>query len=304
MYIIKHKAIFFTISALLVVGSILLIAVYGLNLGSDFKGGTVLEVAYAKNRPDPNLLRSMLAPLNLGNYSLQSTDNASYVIKLKPITEDERVAIVNTLSAGGANQDFQVKSYSSVGPSVGQELATKGVIAVILVVLLIVIFIAFAFRKVSRPVASWKYGLMAIIALIHDITIPTGVVAYLGRFRGVEIDALFITALLTILGLSVSDTIVVFDRIRENLRNRLGKTFEETVGMSLDETITRSLITSLTVIFVLLVLLFFGGESTRNFALVLTLGMFFGTYSSIFIASPLLVVAYNWQERKKLKIRN
>ncbi len=258
-----------------------------------------MEVAYAKNRPDPNLLNSMLAPLTLGNYSLQSAGNDGYILKLKPITEDERVAIINALSANGANQDFQVKSFSSVGPSVGQELATKGIIAVVLVVLLIIIFIAFAFRHVSRPVASWKYGLLAVVALLHDITIPTGVFAYLGHFQGIEIDALFITALLTILGLSVSDTIVVFDRIRENLKNRIGSTFEETVGLSLDETITRSLITSMTVIFVLLVLLFFGGESTRNFALVLTIGMFFGTYSSIFIASPLLVVTYNWQERKR-----
>ena len=297
MFIIKHKAIFFTISILLVIGSLIFIAIYGLNLGSDFTGGTVLEVAYAKNRPDPNLLRSILAPLNLGNYSLQSAGSDGYIIKLKPITEEERVSIVDALSANGANQDFQVKSFSSVGPSVGQELATKGLIAVTLVVLLIILFIAFAFRKISYPVASWKFGLIAIIALIHDITIPTGVFAYLGHFREVEIDALFITALLTILGLSVSDTIVVFDRIRENLKNRVGRTFEETVGMSLDQTITRSLITSLTIISILLVLLFFGGESTRNFALVLTLGMFFGTYSSIFIASPLLVVAYNWQAK-------
>ncbi|MEK7477995.1 MAG: protein translocase subunit SecF [Patescibacteria group bacterium] len=297
MFIIKHKAIFFTISILLVIGSLIFIAIYGLNLGSDFTGGTALEVAYAKNRPDPNLLRSILAPLNLGNYSLQSAGSDGYIIKLKPITEEERVSIVDALSANGANQDFQVKSFSSVGPSVGQELATKGLIAVTLVVLLIILFIAFAFRKISYPVASWKFGLIAIIALIHDITIPTGVFAYLGHFREVEIDALFITALLTILGLSVSDTIVVFDRIRENLKNRVGRTFEETVGMSLDQTITRSLITSLTIISILLVLLFFGGESTRNFALVLTLGMFFGTYSSIFIASPLLVVVYNWQAK-------
>jgi preprotein translocase subunit SecF len=176
----------------------------------------------------------------------------------------------------------------------GAELARKGMMALGLSVLFIIIYIAFAFRAVSRPVSSWKYGLIAIAALIHDVVIPTGVFAILGHFYGVEIDSLFLTALLTIFGLSISDTIVVFDRIRENLKKHRTEPFAETVGKSLEETFVRSLNTSLTVILALLALLLFGGQPTRYFALALTIGMIVGTYSSIFIASPLLVV---WGKR-------
>jgi preprotein translocase subunit SecF len=215
------------------------------------------------------------------------------------LTENERQSVISALSASSTVGVFQVKRFSSIGPSVGAELANRGIVALIGVALLIVLFVAFAFRHVSRPVKSWKYGLIAVLALLHDVTIPLGIFAYLGSKYGSEIDALFLTALLTIMALSVSDTIVVFDRIRENLKNKLGNSFKETVGISIDETFTRSLITSLTVIFVLLVLFFFGSPTTRDFALVLTLGMFFGTYSSIFLASPLLVTVYGWQEGKK-----
>ncbi len=298
MFIIKHKAIFFTISIILVVVSIIPIILFGLKLGTDFTGGTIIEFAYQGGRPTGEAVRQQIDPLSLGNYSLQAAGDTGYILKLKPLSEVERVAVLNALSDNGNNQNFSQKRFSSIGPSVGQELANRGLIAVGLVTLLIICYIAVAFRGVTRPVSSWKYGLVAIVALIHDLTIPTGVFAYLGHYKGTEIDALFITALLTILGLSVSDTIVVFDRIRENLKKKIGQTFSETVGRSLDETITRSLVTSLTIIFVLLVLLFFGGSSTRDFALVLTIGMFFGTYSSIFLASPLLVYIHERREKK------
>jgi preprotein translocase subunit SecF len=313
MFIIKHKNIFILISAVLVIGALVPIILYGLNLGTDFTGGTIVEVTYGQNGPDKAAVAERVKVAGIDTSSIQTAGENGYLIKMKPITEEERVTLLSSLagtasssassSIAAAGTGFQVKRFSSIGPSVGAELARKGIIALVVVCLLIISYIAFAFRHVSRPVSSWKYGLMAVVALIHDVTIPTGVFAYLGHTKGTEVDALFLTALLTILALSVSDTIVVFDRIRENIKNKIAGTFAETVGVSLDETINRSLITSLTVIFVLLVLFFFGSPTTRDFALVLSLGMFFGTYSSIFLASPLLVTAYNRQEAGKLNAK-
>ena len=190
-----------------------------------------------------------------------------------------------------------------MGPVIGAELRQKELIAIALVILCIVLFIAFVFRKISEPVSSWKYGLVAIITLIHDIAIPSGVFALLVHYRAAEIDILFTTALLAILGISLNDTIVVFDRIRENLRRnremRGKETFEETVGKSLQQTYIRSFNTSFTVILVLLSLFLIGGETTKNFALTLLVGMVAGTYSSIFLASPLLVILNNLQSKNK-----
>lgn len=301
MFIIKHKNIFLAISAILVVVSLVPIFLYGLNLGTDFTGGSVIEVAYSQNMPSKEEVSNRVMSIGLETPVVQTAGTSGYLVKVKPITEDQRVSLIASLAGSSTPETFQVKRFSTVGPSVGAELAQKGLIALAGVIFFIILFIAFAFRHVSRPVKSWKFGLMAVIALIHDVTIPTGVFAYLGHTRGVEIDSLFLTALLTIMALSVSDTIVVFDRIRENLKNKIAGTFEETVGVSLSETFARSLITSMTVIFVLLVLFFFGSASTQNFALVLVIGMFFGTYSSIFLASPLLVLSYEWQEKKKTK---
>jgi preprotein translocase subunit SecF len=193
-------------------------------------------------------------------------------------------------------------SFNSVGPSVGKELTRKAILAVILISIAIICFIAFAFRKVSKPISSWKYGIIAIVTLLHDVAIPVGLFVILSHFYGAEVDSLFVVAVLTILGLSVSDTIVIFDRIRENLRNQanVSKTnFNEVVGKSLEQSYIRSICTSMTVILVLLSLYFFGPESTKYFALMLTAGMFFGTYSSIFLASPLLVWVEEWQKSKK-----
>jgi len=191
---------------------------------------------------------------------------------------------------------FEELKFESVGPIIGNELKQKSVYALIIVMLAIIVYIAYAFRQVSYPVESWKYGVSAIIALIHDVTIVLGVFAVLGHFAGIQIDAYFITALLTLLGFSVHDTIVTFDRIRENLHRKQDKTFEEVVNISVNETIVRSLNTSLLTAFVLLAVFLFGGESVKYFVLALLLGIIAGTYSSIFIASPLLIEIY---KRKK-----
>lgn len=203
------------------------------------------------------------------------------------------------LSNNGA-VELEEKSFNSIGPSVGRELTRKAIVAIILVSLAIIFFIAFAFRGVSKPVSSWRYGLIAIVTLLHDVIIPIGIFTALSRFYGVEVDTLFVVAALTILGLSVSDTIVIFDRVRENLKDesKAKMKFGDVVGMSLEQSFTRSLSTSLTTFLVLVALMIFGPESTRYFAIMLGAGMFFGTYSSLFVASPLLVLTEEWQGRK------
>ncbi len=297
MFVIKYRKIFYTISGLLVLASLFSIFYFGLNLGIDFKGGSIVEINYTTTRPDINKVREAVTALNLGPVAVQSTGETGIIFRLREVSDTEKGTLLSAASLASTSPLTEVKS-SIIGPALGRELAQKGLIAIVIVSLLIILFIALAFRHVSKPVASWKYGLIAIATLIHDITIPTGVFAYLGATRGTEIDALFITAILTILGLSVNDTIVVFDRIRENLRLRIAPYFEDTVGTSLSQTFTRSINTSLTVILVLLCLYFFGGPTTKDFALVLVIGMIVGTYSSIFIASPLLVTWQKWSEKR------
>lgn len=285
MFIIKNKKVFVTISAILVSLSIFSIAYFGLNLGIDFKGGSQLEVEYTGVRPDQKLIEDNVRNLSLGEAVVQPVGETGYSIKTRDITDPERTTLMSALGENAVE-----KSFTSIGPSVGKELVRKSIITFILVALGIILFIAFSFRKVSKPVSSWKYGLIAIVALIHDVIISAGVFAFLGFLTGAEVDTLFVVAILTVLGLSVSDTIVVFDRIRENIKGGHFKVFEETVGKSISQVYTRSIATSSTVIIVLLALVFFGPSSTKIFAIMLTAGMFFGTYSSIFLASPLLVL--------------
>ena len=293
MFIIKHKKIFVTISAILVSLSIASIIFFGLNFGIDFKGGSLLEVEYTDVRPEQKLVENTIRELSIGEVLIQPMGESGYSIKTRDITEPERLKIMESLGSEATE-----KSFTSIGPSVGAELVRKSIISFILVALGIIFWIAFSFRKVSKPVSSWKYGFIAIIALIHDITISAGVFALLGYITGAEVDTLFVVAILTILGLSVSDTIVVFDRIRENIRIGHFKTFEETVGKSINQVYSRSIATSSTVIIALLALVFFGPESTKVFALMLAAGMCIGTYASIFLASPLLVLFNNIQGKK------
>ncbi len=295
MWIIRNKKIFLTISAILVGGSIVLIATFGLKRGIDFKGGSLLELSFSE-RPAQTLISETLKEFEVGA-TIQETGETGVLIKMRTISEEERKNITDTILK--TYEGAEVKNFTSIGPSVGKELTRKAIISIILVCLAIVLFIAYAFRKVSKPVSSWKYGLIAITTLVHDILIPAGLFAVLGKVTGAEVDSLFVVALLTVLGLSVSDTIVVFDRIRENLRERKkDQSFEDVVGQSISQTFTRSINTSLTVILALLALFFFGPETTKNFALVLITGMFFGTYSSIFVASPLLTLVEKWQSKK------
>ncbi len=283
---------------MLIVGaSILATIVFGVRIGIDFKGGSQLEITYPESRPEQVTVEDTVAKLGLTPVHVQSVGDKGYSIKTQAIDEKQHEALVAALALNGSK--VEEVSFNSIGPSVGTELTRKALIAIVIVIIWIVLYIAFAFRKVSQPVASWKYGVIAIATLVHDIAIPTGLFAILGKLQGTELDVLFVTALLTVLGLSVSDTIVVFDRIRENIKKHHGDTFESIVGRSIKETFTRSISTSLTVILALLALYLFGPVTTKDFALVLITGMFFGTYSSIFVASPLLVTLEKWQSKKK-----
>jgi len=298
MFVIKNKKIFISISAILILLSIASLFIFGLRIGIDFKGGALTEVVYETSRPVQADLDAAFKSLDFGSVLIQPTGELGYIVKSLDLNEAEHSLLLKTLSQDGKSP-LEEKSFNSIGPSVGRELTRKAIIAIILVSLGIILFITFAFRKVSRPVSSWKYGLMAVISLLHDVIIPVGLFSLLSYFYGAEVDTLFVVAVLTILGLSVSDTIVIFDRIRENLKNRIENSFSETIGKSLNQSYMRSIFTSLTIIIVLLCLFFFGPESTKYFALMLTAGMFFGTYSSIFLASPLLALIEEWQSKKK-----
>lgn len=295
MFIIKYKSIFLSFSAVLVVASLVLIGMYGLKLGIDFKGGAITEVIYTNTVPGADEIRNSFKNVGLGEVIVQPTDAKTFLIKSKDIAEKDRPLLGRALSIDNTFA-YQEKSFSSVGPSVGKELTRKALIAITLVLITIALFITWSFRGVSYPVASWKYGAITILTLIHDIVIPVGLYAWLGHQYGAEVDTLFVIALLTIVGIAISDRIVVFDRIRENLKLRVSPHFPETVGMSLTQTFARSINTSLTVIAVLVALFFFGPEPTKYFALILTVGMIVGTYSSIFVASPILTIIERWQK--------
>lgn len=294
MFIVTYRKIFFAISAILVVVSLAMVLTRGLHFGIDFKGGSLTEVSYQTTRPEIFELQSAVTSLNLGDVRIQPAGERDAIIRTKNLTQDEYTALLSALSLDKKSV-LEEKRFTSIGPVVGKELRSRAWVAIVLVILAIVLFIAFAFRHVSEPVASWKYGLIIVIALLHDIIIPTGVVAFLGK----DIDTLFIIALLSIMGLSVHDSIVVFDRVRENLRLKKWREFTETVGRSLEQTFVRSINTSLTIILVLIALYIFGPASTKDFSFILLIGMFFGTYSSIFLGSPLLVTVKEWQDKKK-----
>jgi preprotein translocase subunit SecF len=302
MFIITYKKFFLGFSVFLVALSIVSVSVFGLKRGIEFTGGSALQVTYTTARPEATVVADALTKAGFSGSLVQSVGAVDMSIKTSSLTEAQREALLTTLKTFGTLDE---KSFTSIGPSVGQELARKAMISIVLVILAIVSFIAYAFRHVSRPVSSWKYGTIAIVALVHDVIIPTGFFALMSHFAHIEMDTLFVVAILTVLALSVSDTIVVFDRIRENLeinkRASSKEDFSVTVGRSLSQSFTRSLNTSLTVILVLLALVFWGPVSTKYFALMLTVGMFFGTYSSIFLASPLLVVLQQWSDRKGKK---
>jgi len=297
--IIQKRKIWIGISIVLFVTAIYFISAWGLKLGIDFTGGSLLEVKFGANKPNVVEVSEAVKDLKLNSLSVQPSEN-SFILRFQDNSEETHQKVLASLqklnnSKNKADNNLEELNFTAIGPSVGQELQKKAVYSIILVLLAISLYISYAFRKVSKPIASWKYGVVTLIALFHDTIIVIGFFALLGKFWGVEVNTSFVAAVLTVLGFSVHDTIVVFDRIRENLP-KSADDFENTINRSVNQTLTRSINTSMTVMFVLLSIVLFGGESIRYFALALFVGIFFGTYSSIFLASPLLVV---WNNLKK-----
>lgn len=303
MLIVRYRKIFFAISIILIAVSLYGIFKYGFRESIDFKGGSITEVSFPEGRPDKALVESHIGGLGFGGFSVRPSEGDRYIIRTQELSASDREALINTLSSNGAEK-IVVERSNTIGPVAGSELKSKAYKAILVVILMIVLFITFAFRKVSKPVASWKYGLAAIIALTHDVIIPTGVFVFLGHYFGTEIDLLFVTGILAILGYSVHDTIVVFDRVRENLKHNqhAGKKedFETTVGVSVNQTFGRSINTSLTIFITLLALYLIGSSATKDFALLLLIGVVAGTYSSIFVASPLLVTFQKFQKKTEV----
>jgi len=295
--ITKFRKLYFIFSGALIAASIFALAFWGLRLGIDFKGGSLLFGEFSQKTPSQEEILAIAKPLDLGELSVQPSGEREVILRFKEIDEAKHQQLLAGLNKMGGG--FQEKSFESIGPSIGRELSANAFKAIALVLVLIVAYIAIAFRKVSRPLASWKYGVAALVALFHDVIIPLGLFAVLGRFYNIEISSGFIAAILTVLGYSVHDSIIVFDRIRENLIKHQGKSFDETIDKSVNQTFTRSLNTSLTVILVLLAIYFLGGESMKYIALVLMVGIGVGTYSSIFIGSTLLVSWNKFAMQKK-----
>jgi preprotein translocase subunit SecF len=295
--IIQKRKYTYWISGVLALLSIAAIAVFGLRLGLDFKGGTMIEVNFAKTpAPQVSEIEAALAPLDLRSLTVQATGDNGAIIRF--LASDDAVNGRALEELKKTDADLTVLRTDFIGASVSGDIRKNAIWGTLLSIVAIAAYIAFAFRKVSHPIGSWDYGWGAVIALAHDLLITTGFFAVFGKVLGVEVGVPFIAALLTILGYSVNDTIVVYDRIRENLlRSRAKSDFEDVVNRSVNETMSRSINTSLTVLIVLAAVAAFGGEGIRWFAIALLLGVSFGTYSSIFVASALLVSRYKMRTR-------
>lgn len=289
--LIENRNIFLGFSLVMVLLSVILVGTLGLKQGIDLRGGTQWEIKFASSTVTGDSVKTVLAKLSTDkDYSVRQLSDGSFVLRIKSLDETQHTQYKMALSALG---DFKEQNFSSIGPTIGIELRNRSVKAILFVLIGISLYIAYAFRKVSKPISSWKYGFATLISLFHDVIIPTGFLALLGWWKGVEMDTNFIVALLVVMGFSVHDTIVVFDRIRENLLTHRGKgsTLADIINMSVRETFVRSINTTLTLIIVLVALLILGPSSLFYFVLTILVGTVFGTYSSIFLASPIL---YLW----------
>jgi preprotein translocase subunit SecF len=264
--------------------------VFGLKASIEFTGGTLVQARY-ETRPPHDALSASLTTAGLSGFSIHEEGNNGYIVRAEPLSPETRAALSQIFSVEGSSAT--IEQVNEIGPTIGKELRNKSVIAVSLVLLCILLFIAFAFRKVSKPVSSWVYGAVALVGLVTNIIVTAGFFALLGHYFGAQVDTLFVTALLTVVGFSIHDTIVVFDRVRENLKiNEIEKRAEDfylVAGNSLNQTIVRSVNTSLTVIITLLALFLIGPASTEDFALTLLVGIIAGTYTSLCLSTPLLV---------------
>lgn len=297
---VKYRKICFIFSGILIVGSLVCLIIFGLKLGIDFTGGSILELEFKTVRPANQEIGESLKEFNLGEISIQPANEKGLILRMKDISEDVHQQIIQKLKAKG---ELEEKRFESIGPVIGQELKEKTKILTVISLLSIVFYIAIAFRKVQKPLSSWQYGIASLLMLSHDILIPLGVFALLGKFYQVQLTIPIICALLTIVGYAINNVVVVYDRLRENLLRGVFRDFvlgfEEAANKSINQTLTRQLNTSLTTLFPLIAIFFLGGETLKYFALTLILGIIAGTYSSIFLATPILVSWLKWRRKER-----
>ena len=300
MNIVGKRNWYFAFSLLIIIPGLISLFLWGLNLSIDFTGGSEMTFIYPQkvNTQTVSSLENSFAKEKIHVISAQPSGN-QIAVRTKAMSDTQDSKIVADLQKN--NPKIKQDQFETIGPIIGSEITLNALYAIVGASVLIVLYIAWAFRGVRKPMSSWRFGVCAIIALLHDALVVLGIFSLLGHFFRVEIDSLFVTALLTVIGFSVHDTIVVFDRIRENLRRNITAAFPQVVNDSILQTLVRSLNTSLTAMLVLFTLLVFGGASIRWFVVAMLIGIASGTYSSIYNASQLLVVWQEWVDRKKLR---
>lgn len=291
----------FFVSMGLMLASALAVGTWGLRLGVDFRGGTEMELTMAPRPAAADLLSTLnatkIAELKDATVSLSGSDGA--VIRSASLTEEQHQTVLAAVKKAFPKATVTETQFNSIGPVIGGELKSKAISAIMFVLLAIALYIAIVFRGMRRTMSWWVMSFATMVALAHDVLLPLGVFALLGHTQGVEIGAVFVAAILTIMGYSISDTVVVFDRVRENIvKGRLGRdtSFAEVVHQSIMQTLVRSINTNITTLLSLVAIFLFGGASIKFFALALIIGIFSGAYSSIFVASPLLI----WMGRRKV----
>lgn len=289
MFIINYKKIFFGISITLIILSIASFVYFGFKLSIDFTGGTFLEVKYSESNPNTGDIYNVLSDLNINNLSVKETGDNGFMLRFSDTSEENHKNIINKLNSLKENGELQELRFEAIGSVIGKELKNSAILGLIFVIIMILFYVAYAFRHSAKNIRSWRFGTVAVIALFHDVLISAGIFSFLGYLYGFQIDISYVAAMLTILGYSVNDTIVVFDRIRENMSKGNFKNNNELGGQSIKQTVMRSINTSGTTILALLCILFFGPITLAPFSSILIIGIFIGTYSSICIATPLLL---------------
>ncbi len=289
----KYRKIYFVISGIIISAAFVCLVMFGLEPGIDFVGGSIMEVQYSGERPSIEEVKNALSGIDLGQVTVQTAEEDRHIIRMKNISEELHQSVLEKIES---LSDIEELRFESVGPLVGKELKEKTSLMAVLAVFGILLYITLAFKGISKkPLPSWEYGLASILALGHDIFIPLGFFAYLGHLNVAQITIPVVTALLTVLGYSINNTVVVFDRIRENLIKDRRSSFEEVVNNSINQSFSRSMNTSLTTLLVLFAIFFFGGETLRYFSLAMIVGLIAGTYSSLLLA-PLMLVS--WMKKR------
>ena len=292
---LKFTKIYYAFSALLILAAVFCILFFGLNFGIDFTGGSIVKVEF-DSRPANDLIQEKLSNLDLGEITIQPAGEKDVILRIKEVGEETHQKIISQLNELSSLKEL---SFESIGPVIGKELRQKTITLVVISLAALLLYISISFRKVSRPISSWQYGVISIVVLTFDVLATIGFFAIFGKFYNVQFNIPIITALLTILGYTINDKVIIFDRVRENLLRRAGANFKELVNKSLNETVVRSLGTGTCSLLILAFIFFMGGETLRYFSLALIIGIVIGTYSSLFLAAPFLVTWDAWRQRKR-----